>query len=134
MDLDPNQVDALRTHTEHEFWSSKKEEVLSPTSNPEAINSAPYTLKKLENNDLVLRSLYSLEGEENILKSSLINGLKWKYVSKGKSSKNSIFLEGKEVILGDGCENILQCNTETDLLIQIFRTFWIFSFGCYRRF
>ena len=92
----------------------RRKELLSPTSNPEAINSAPYTLKKLENNDLILRSFYSLEGEENILKSSLINGLEWKYLSKGKSSKNSIVLEGKEVILGDGCENILQCNTETD--------------------
>ena len=115
MDLDPNQVDALRIHTEHEFWSAEEgRELLSPTSNPEAINSAPYTLKKLENNDLILRSFYSLEGEENILKSSLINGLEWEYLSKGKSSKNSIVLEGKEVILGDGCENILQCNTESD--------------------
>ena len=43
---DPNQVDALRIHTEHEFWSAEEgREVLSPTSNPEAINSAPYTLK-----------------------------------------------------------------------------------------
>jgi len=115
MDLDPNQVDALRIHTEHEFWSAEEgRELLSPTSNPEAINSAPYTLKKLENNDLILRSLYSLEGEENILKSSLINGLEWEYLSKGKSSKNSIVLEGKEVILGEGCGNILQCDTDAN--------------------
>ena len=115
MDLDPNQVDALRIHTEHEFWSAEEgRELLSPTSNPEAINSAPYTLKKLENNDLILRSFYSLEGEENILKSSLINGLEWEYLSKGKSSKNSIVLEGKEVILGEGCGNILQCDTDAN--------------------
>ncbi|MDB2637053.1 FAM83 family protein [Candidatus Poseidonia alphae] len=115
MDLYPNQVDALRTHTEHEFWSAEEgRELLSPTSKPEAINSAPYTLKRLENNDLILRSFYSLEGEENILKSSLINGLEWEYLSKGKSSKNSIVLEGKEVILGEGCGNILQCDTDAN--------------------
>ena len=115
MDLDPNQVDALRTHTEHEFWSAEEgRELLSPTSNLEAINSAPYTLKRLENNDLILRSFYSLEGEENTLKSSLINGLEWEYLSKGKSSKNSVVLEGKEVILGYGCGNILQCDTDAN--------------------
>ena len=115
MDLDPNQVDALRTHTEHEFWSAEEgRELLSPISNPEAINSAPYTLKRLENNDLILRSFYSLEGEENTVKSSLINGLEWEYLSKGKSSKNSVVLEGKEVILGYGCGNILQCDTDAN--------------------
>ena len=115
MDLDPNQVDALRIHTEHEFWSAEEgRELLSPTSNPETINSTPYTLRKLENNDLILRSFYSLDGEENILKSSLINGLDWEYLSRGKSSNNSIVLEGKEVILGEGCGNILQCDTDAN--------------------
>ena len=85
MDLDPNQVDALRIHTEHEFWSEKKEgNYYAPdevTQKP-LIAEAPFSLR-LQNGDHILRSFLSSEGEECFLKSSLINGLEWEYLSKG---------------------------------------------------
>jgi hypothetical protein len=91
MELDENQVDALRNHSEHEFWSSVQgQELLSPDTEPEAINSRPYTLKTLTNNDFVLREACSLDGNDNNAEKALRNERNWNHFSGGKSLQNSM--------------------------------------------
>ena len=116
MELDENQVDALRNHSEHEFWSSVQgQELLSPDTEPEVINSRPYTLKTLTNNDFVLREACSLDGNDNNAEKALRNETNWNYFSGGKSLQNSIILSGEEVVLGKNADKILVSSPRSNL-------------------
>ena len=116
MELDENQVDALRNHSEHEFWSSVQgQELLSPDAEPEAINSRPYTLKTLTNNDFVLREACSLDGNDNNAEKALRNETNWNYFSGGKSLQNSIILSGEEFVLGKNADKILVSSPRSNL-------------------
>lgn len=116
MELDENQVDALRNHSEHEFWSSVQgQELLSPDTEPEAINSRPYTLKTLTNNDFVLREACSLDGNDNNAEKALRNETNWNYFSGGKSLQNSIILNGEEFVLGNNADKILVSSPKSNL-------------------
>ena len=116
MELDENQVDALRNHSEHEFWSSVQgQELLSPDTEPEAINSRPYTLKTLTNNDFVLREACSLDGNDNNAEKALRNETNWNYFSGGKSLQNSIILSGDEFVLGNNADKFLVSSPRSNL-------------------
>ena len=116
MELDENQVDALRNHSEHEFWSSVQgQELLSPDTEPEAINSRPYTLKTLTNNDFVLREACSLDGNDNNAEKALRNETNWNHFSGGKSLQNSIILSGEEFVLGKNADKILVSSPRSNL-------------------
>ena len=116
MELDADQIDALRNHSEHEFWSATQgQELLSPNSELETINSRPYTLKTLVNNNFVLRAACSLDGDESHAEKSLKNEQSWNYFSGGNSLQNSMIMNGQEFVLGHKADSILVSSPRTNL-------------------
>ena len=68
MELSKTQIDEFSAHIQHEFWSETEgREVLSPEEarNPRPIAEVPFALRSLQNQDHILRSYLSTDGDNS---------------------------------------------------------------------
>ena len=110
MDLSKSQIDEFSAHIQHEFWSETKgREVLSPeeASNPRPIAEAPFALRSLQNEDYILRSYLSTDGDNSKSELALKSESNWDWFSTQSSIKSSVILNGEAINVGSDATNIL---------------------------
>lgn len=110
MDLSKSQIDEFSAHIQHEFWSETEgREVLSPEEarNPRPIAEAPFALRSLQNQDYILRSYLSSDGDNSKSEQALKSESNWNWFSTQSSIKSSVILNGEAINVGNDASNIL---------------------------
>ena len=110
MDLSKTQIDEFSAHIQHEFWSETEgREVLSPEEarNPRPIAEAPFALRSLQNQDHILRSYLSTDGDNSKSEQAIKSEKNWDWFSTEKSVISSIILNGEAINIGNGAKNVL---------------------------
>ena len=110
MDLSKSQIDEFSAHIQHEFWSETEgREVLSPEEarNPRPIAEAPFALRSLQNEDYILRSYLSSDGDNSKSEQALKSESNWNWFSTQSSIKSSVILNGEAINVGNDATNIL---------------------------
>ena len=110
MDLSKSQIDEFSAHIQHEFWSETEgREVLSPEEarNPRPIAEAPFALRSLHNEDYILRSYLSSDGDNSKSEQALKSESNWDWFSTQSSIKSSVILNGEAINVGNDATNIL---------------------------
>ena len=110
MDLSKSQIDEFSAHIQHEFWSENEgREVLSPEEarNPRPIAEAPFALRSLQNEDYILRSYLSSDGDNSKSEQALKSESNWNWFSTQSSIKSSVILNGEAINVGNDATNIL---------------------------
>ena len=114
LELDSNQIDEIRNHSEHEFWNTTKGlEVLSPNSSPELINSRPYSLKKLSNAEYILRSVCASDADDSKAEADLRKEKKWQGLVVGDSLQSNIILHGEAIEVGTGAKQVIHSSPKS---------------------
>ena len=110
MDLSKTQIDEFSAHIQHEFWSETEgREVLSPEEarNPRPIAEAPFALRSLQNQDHILRSYLSTDGDNSKSEQAIRSEKIWDWFSTENSVNSSIVLNGEAINVGNGAKNVL---------------------------
>ena len=110
MDLSKTQIDEFSAHIQHEFWSETEgREVLSPEEarNPRPIAEAPFALRSLQNQDHILRSYLSTDGDNSKSEQAIRSEKNWDWFSTDNSVNSSIILNGEAITVGNGAKNVL---------------------------
>ena len=110
MELSKSQIDEFSKHIQHEFWSETEgREVLAPEEarNPRPIAEAPFTLRSLQNEDYILRSYLSTDGDNSKSEQAIRSEKNWDWFSTRSSIKSSVILNGEAIEVGNGAKNIL---------------------------
>ena len=110
MDLSKTQIDEFSAHIQHEFWSETEgREVLSPEEarNPRPIAEAPFALRSLQNQDHILRSYLSTDGDNSKSEQAIRSEKNWDWFSTENSVNSSIVLNGEAINVGNGAKNVL---------------------------
>ena len=110
MDLSKSQIDEFSAHIQHEFWSETEgREVLSPEEarNPRPIAEAPFALRSLQNEDYILRSYLSSDGDNSKSEQALKSESNWNWFSTQSSIKSSVILNGEAINVGNDATNTL---------------------------
>jgi len=110
MELSKSQIDEFSKHIQHEFWSETEgREVLAPEEarNPRPIAEAPFTLRSLQNEDYILRSYLSTDGDNSKSEQAIKSEKNWDWFSTQSSIKSSVILNGEAIEVGNGAKNIL---------------------------
>ncbi len=110
MELSKSQIDEFSKHIQHEFWSETEgREVLAPEEarNPRPIAEAPFTLRSLQNEDYILRSYLSTDGDNSKSEQAIKSEKNWDWFSTRSSIKSSVILNGEAIEVGNGAKNIL---------------------------
>jgi hypothetical protein len=110
MDLSKSQIDEFSAHIQHEFWSETEgREVLAPDEarNPRPIAEAPFALRSLQNEDYILRSYLSSDGDNSKSEQALKSESNWDWFSTQSSIKSSVILNGEAINVGAEATNIL---------------------------
>lgn len=110
MELSKIQIDEFSKHIQHEFWSETEgREVLAPEEarNPRPIAEAPFTLRSLQNEDYILRSYLSSDGDNSKSEQAIKSEKKWDWFSTRSSIKSSVILNGEAIEVGNGAKNVL---------------------------
>ena len=110
MELSKSQIDEFSKHIQHEFWSETEgREVLAPEEarNPRPIAEAPFTLRSLQNEDYILRSYLSTDGDNSKSEQAIRSEKNWDWFSTRSSFKSSVILNGEAIEVGNGAKNIL---------------------------
>jgi hypothetical protein len=110
MELSKTQIDEFSAHIQHEFWSeSEGREVLSPEEarNPRPIAESPFALRPLNNQDHILRSHLSTDGDNSTSEKAIKSEKKWEWFSTKNSIKSLIILNGEAINVGNGAKNVL---------------------------
>lgn len=110
MELSKSQIDEFSKHIQHEFWSETEgREVLAPEEarNPRPIAEAPFTLRSLQNEDYILRSYLSTDGDNSKSEQAIKSEKKWDWFSTQNPINGSIILNGEAIEVGNGAKNIL---------------------------
>ena len=110
MELSKSQIDEFSKHIQHEFWSETEgREVLAPEEarNPRPIAEAPFTLRSLQNEDYILRSYLSTDGDNSKSEQAIKSEKNWDWFSTRSSIKSSVILNGVAIEIGNGAKNIL---------------------------
>ena len=110
MDLSKSQIDEFSAHIQHEFWSENEgREVLAPDEarNPRPIAEAPFALRSLQNEDYILRSYLSSDGDNSKSEQALKSESNWDWFSTQSSIKSSVILNGEAINVGNDATNIL---------------------------
>ena len=110
MELSKTQIDEFSAHIQHEFWSETEgREVLSPEEarNPRPIAEAPFALRSLQNQDHILRSYLSTDGDNSKSEQAIKSEKNWDWFSTENSVNSSIILNGEAINVGNGAKNVL---------------------------
>ena len=110
MELSKTQIDEFSAHIQHEFWSETEgREVLSPEEarNPRPIAEAPFALRSLYNQDHILRSYLSTDGDNSKSEQAIKSEKNWDWFSTENSVNSSVILNGEAITVGNGAENVL---------------------------
>ena len=110
MELSKIQIDEFSKHIQHEFWSETEgREVLAPEEarNPRPIAEAPFTLRSLQNEDYILRSYLSSDGDNSKSEQAIRSEKKWDWFSTQNPINGSIILNGEAIEVGNGAKNVL---------------------------
>ena len=110
MELSKSQIDEFSKHIQHEFWSETEgREVLAPEEarNPRPIAEAPFTLRSLQNEDYILRSYLSTDGDNSKSEQAIKSEKNWDWFSTQSSTTSSVILNGEAIEVGNGAKNIL---------------------------
>ncbi len=110
MELSKSQIDEFSKHIQHEFWSETEgREILAAeeASNPRPIAEAPFTLRSLQNEDYILRSYLSSDGDNSKSEQALKSESNWNWFSTQSSIKSSVILNGEAIEVGNGAKNVL---------------------------
>ena len=110
MELSKTQIDEFSSHIQHEFWSETEgREVLSPEEarNPRPIAEAPFALRSLQNQDHILRSYLSNDGDNSKAEQAIKSEKNWDWFSTENSVNSSIILNGEAINVGNGAKNVL---------------------------
>ena len=110
MELSKTQIDEFSAHIQHEFWSETEgREVLSPEEarNPRPIAEAPFALRSLQNQDHILRSYLTKDGDNSKAEQAIKSEKNWDWLSTFNSVNNSVILNGEAINVGNGAKNVL---------------------------
>ena len=110
MELSKSQIDEFSAHIQHEFWSETEgREVLAPEEarNPRPIAEAPFALRSLQNEDYILRSYLSSDGDNSKSELALKSETNWDWFSTQHSINSSVILNGEAIDVGFEASNIL---------------------------
>ena len=110
MDLSKSQIDEFSAHIQHEFWSETEgREVLSPEEarNPRPIAEAPFALRSLQNEDYILRSYLSSDGDNSKSEQAIRSEKNWDWFSTENSVNSSVILNGEAINVGNDAKNVL---------------------------
>ena len=110
MELSKSQIDEFSAHIQHEFWSETEgREVLAPDEarNPRPIAEAPFALRSLQNEDYILRSYLSSDGDNSKSELALKSENNWDWFCTQNSINSSVILNGEAIKVGSEATNIL---------------------------
>jgi len=110
MELSKSQIDEFSAHIQHEFWSETEgREVLAPEEarNPRPIAEAPFALRSLQNEDYILRSYLSSDGDNSKSELALKSETNWDWFSTQSSINRSVILNGEAIEMGSKAANNL---------------------------
>ena len=81
--------------------------LLEEARNPRPIAEAPFTLRSLQNEDYILRSYLSTDGDNSKLEQAIKSEKNWDWFSTRSPIKSSVILNGEAIEVGNGAKNIL---------------------------
>ena len=110
MELSKTQIDEFSAHIQHEFWSETEgREVLSPEEvrSPRPIAEAPFALRSLHNQDHILRSYLSTDGDNSKSEQAIKSEKNWDWFSTENSVNSLVILNGEAINVGNSAKNVL---------------------------